>query len=56
MAFAAAWTEREARLKCLKRGLIEWNADDAQAEAECVCRRLILCERLVGAVCWRSGS
>jgi 4'-phosphopantetheinyl transferase len=52
LTFAAAWTEREARLKCLKRGLSEWTAGDAQAEAECACRRLVLGQRLVGAVCW----
>ncbi len=27
-AFAAAWTEREARLKCAKRGLTEWDGSD----------------------------
>ncbi len=36
-AFASAWTEREARLKCLGLELVEWTPERAQAEAICRC-------------------
>jgi len=52
-AFAAAWTQREARLKCLKRGLVEWTATQAQTEAECLCHPLVLSDRVIGAVTTR---
>jgi 4'-phosphopantetheinyl transferase len=55
-AFAIAWTEREARLKCLKQGLTEWTAAQAETEAECHCHRLLLPGRVVGAVCWRRNT
>lgn len=31
-SFALAWAEREARLKCFKRGLVEWEESVASAE------------------------
>jgi 4'-phosphopantetheinyl transferase len=54
LAFATAWTEREARLKCLKGSLVEWTAAQAEREAECLCRNLVLNNDLVGAVSWRT--
>ena len=33
-AFAAAWTKREAQLKCAKRGLTEWTGTDLPAAIE----------------------
>jgi 4'-phosphopantetheinyl transferase len=55
-AFAVAWTERESRLKCLKQGLVEWTAGQAEREAECLCHRLRFSDRLVGAVSWRNQT
>lgn len=40
-AFALAWTEREARLKCLKLGLTEWDANQISAAANCISRRIL---------------
>jgi len=54
--FALAWTDREARLKCLKRGLNEWSAAHSQIEANCACHRMILGDRLAGAVATRSDA
>ena len=51
--FAIAWTEREARLKCLKQGLVEWTALQAEMEAECLCHKLLWSDRVIGAVSWR---
>lgn len=56
LAFATAWTEREARLKCLKRALVEWTATQAQAEAECSCHKLVFGVHLAGAVSWKSDA
>ncbi len=56
LAFAAAWTEREARLKCLKQGLLEWTATQAATEAQCLCHNLVLSDHLIGAVGWRSKA
>jgi 4'-phosphopantetheinyl transferase len=52
-AFAAAWTERESRIKCLKRNLVEWTAAQAESEAQCLCHNLVFNDALVGAVSWR---
>jgi 4'-phosphopantetheinyl transferase len=49
-AFAAAWTEREARLKCLKRDLTEWSPAQARIESACVVQRLMFENGLIGAV------
>lgn len=51
-AFAAAWTEREARLKCLKRGLVDWTPAAGEEEARCACRRVSFGDMLMGAVSW----
>jgi 4'-phosphopantetheinyl transferase len=49
-AFARAWTEREARLKCLGRELTEWNADGDRDVDACRCIALALPEGYVGAL------
>jgi 4'-phosphopantetheinyl transferase len=49
-ALASAWTERESRLKCLKQGLVEWSAAQAETEAACLCHELVFNDDLVGAV------
>jgi 4'-phosphopantetheinyl transferase len=54
LAFAIAWTQRESRLKCLKQGLTEWSLLQAEREAHCRCRTLIISDELVGAVSWMS--
>jgi hypothetical protein len=41
-AFALAWTELEARLKCLKRDLIEWSPARAAVTARCVTENFVL--------------
>jgi 4'-phosphopantetheinyl transferase len=50
-ALASAWTERESRLKCLKQGLTEWSAPQAETEAVCLCHELAINDHLVGGVC-----
>jgi len=55
-AFALAWTDLEARLKCLKRGLSEWSALLAADLAECASRSFVLADRVVVAVATRSES
>jgi hypothetical protein len=52
-AMAVAWAEREARLKCLKLGLVEWTP--VEAEAECLCHKLLLSDHLIGAVSWKQA-
>ena len=52
LAFASAWTEREARLKCWKRGPTEWTETKTQDEARCHCQTIVLDEGTVGTVCW----
>jgi 4'-phosphopantetheinyl transferase len=49
-AFARAWTEREARLKCLGRELTEWSAEGDRAVDACRCLPLALPEGYVGAL------
>jgi 4'-phosphopantetheinyl transferase len=50
LAFALAWSEREARLKYLGRELVEWSADgDAELDAS-RCLPLCLPEGYVGAL------
>ena len=53
LAFASAWTEREARLKCLKKGLVEWSAEQGVVESKCSCMNLAISDILVGAVATR---
>jgi 4'-phosphopantetheinyl transferase len=47
-AFARAWSEREARLKCLGIQLAEWNAEVERRLAPCRCLALDLPEAYVG--------
>ena len=49
-AFARAWSEREARLKCLGLPLAEWRAGDDARLAACVCRPLMVPEGYVGSL------
>jgi 4'-phosphopantetheinyl transferase len=49
-AFARAWTEREARLKCLGRELTEWSAAGDREVDACRCLPLSLPEGYVGAL------
>ena len=39
--FAMAWTEREARLKCLKQPLSEWSVTQASTTARCATQNLM---------------
>jgi 4'-phosphopantetheinyl transferase len=48
LAFARAWSEREARLKCLGIQLAEWNADVEDRLAACRCQALDLPDGYVG--------
>jgi 4'-phosphopantetheinyl transferase len=48
LAFATAWTLREASLKCLKRGLDEWT--EADADIPCHGQTLAGDDGLIGAV------
>lgn len=41
-AFASAWSEREARFKCLGWQLREWDADDEAALQACACMPLVV--------------
>jgi 4'-phosphopantetheinyl transferase len=49
-AFARAWSEREARLKCLGLPLAEWRAADDARLAACACSPLAVPEGYVGSV------
>jgi len=49
-AFARAWSEREARLKCLGLPLAEWCAAEDARLAACVCRPLVVPEGYFGSV------
>lgn len=40
-AFALAWTQLEARLKCLKLELTEWNASRTAVSANCTSREIL---------------
>jgi 4'-phosphopantetheinyl transferase len=48
LAFARAWSEREARLKCLGIQLAEWDAGIERRLAACHCLALALPEGYVG--------
>jgi phosphopantetheinyl transferase len=50
MAFAVAWTELEARLKCLKYELSERPIAPAVATTECAIQRMVLPDRLIVTV------
>lgn len=49
-AFARAWTEREARLKCAGLPLREWTALEAERTAGCRCFAIDLPDGFVGTV------
>ena len=49
-AFARAWSEREARLKCLGMPLTEWDAAETSRLAACACRAIALPTGYVGTV------
>ena len=49
-AFARAWSEREARLKCLGWPLAEWNPEAEPVVQACPCTALLLPEGYVGAL------
>jgi hypothetical protein len=47
-AFARAWSEREARLKCRGLALAEWRACDEPLLEACSCLSLVLAGRVHG--------
>ena len=49
-AFARAWSEREARLKCLGMPLAEWDAAETKRVSACACRAIALPAGYVGTV------
>jgi len=49
-AFARAWSEREARLKCLGWPIAEWNAGTETVVQACRCSALVLPEGYAGAL------
>jgi 4'-phosphopantetheinyl transferase len=49
-AFARAWSEREARLKCRGLALTEWVASDEPSLSACACLSLLLPEGYMGSV------
>ncbi|MFS2024633.1 4-phosphopantetheinyl transferase [Massilia sp. CT11-137] len=49
-AFARAWSEREARLKCRGLALAEWGACDESLLAACACLSLVLPDGYMGTV------
>jgi 4'-phosphopantetheinyl transferase len=49
-AFARAWSEREARLKCRGLPLGEWRAEDASLTLACPCLSLALPDGYVGSL------
>jgi 4'-phosphopantetheinyl transferase len=49
-AFARAWSEREARLKCLGWQLAEWRAQDDARLATCRCMTLAVPDGYVGTM------
>ncbi len=50
MAFAIAWTELEARLKCLKQELNEWPVTQSFATDRCAIQTMIIPDRLMVTV------
>ena len=50
LAFAVAWTELEARLKCLKQQLNEWSGTQEFATTQCAIQSLVLPNQLVVTV------
>jgi 4'-phosphopantetheinyl transferase len=56
LAFAQAWTEREARLKCLKLELFEWSEAQSRDLAACTVQHRVFANRLVVTVACRFNS
>jgi 4'-phosphopantetheinyl transferase len=54
-AFARAWSEREARLKCRGNPLAEWRAEDEPGLLACPCRALDVPDGYVGSVALAPG-
>jgi 4'-phosphopantetheinyl transferase len=54
-AFARAWSEREARLKCRGLPLGEWRAEDAALQLVCPCLSLALPDGYVGSLAQSTG-
>jgi phosphopantetheinyl transferase len=50
MAFAMAWTEWEARLKCLKQELNEWSVTQTFTTTKCAIQTMIFPDRLMVTV------
>jgi hypothetical protein len=55
MTFAMAWTELEARLKCLKQGLDEWPIAQKVLTARCAIQTMLLPGHLVVTVATTSA-
>lgn len=55
LALARAWSEREARLKCMGLGLSEWRADEVPLLAACICLPLALPDGYVGCLALAPG-
>jgi 4'-phosphopantetheinyl transferase len=55
-AFARAWSEREAHLKCLGRQLAEWRAEDDVRQAACRCMTLAVPDGYVGTLAVAADS
>ena len=55
-AFARAWSEREARLKCLGMPLAEWDAAESSRLAACTCREIAMPAGYVGMVATRTPA
>jgi 4'-phosphopantetheinyl transferase len=49
-AFARAWSEREARLKCRGLALAEWGGCDESLLSACACRSLVLPDGYAGSI------
>ena len=56
MAFAAAWTKFEARLKCLKREMNEWPATQSFMTADCASQSVMQPDRVMVTVVVRPDS
>jgi len=50
LAFTTAWTELEARLKCMKLELNEWSVPQEVAIAKCAIQNIVLPERVMVTV------
>ncbi|MEX8194495.1 4'-phosphopantetheinyl transferase family protein [Comamonas guangdongensis] len=55
-AFASAWTQHEARLKCAGLGLAEWSVERQARLAGMDCAQLAPAAGYAGAVAWYGGG